>query len=114
MAVVYPLMPKEQSREVRCAIRKVFIEVWDPIGVMSDPDWPRDEYDRYIGRVFELLVLGGSDDEIGEYLVWASAVRMEVGGTTDSVRPVIVALRQIDLSAKQTTDAKQAESSGLA
>jgi len=106
VAVVYPLMPKERSREVRCAIRKVFIEVWDPIGVMTSPDWPRDEYDGYIGRVFELLVLGGSDDEIGEYLVWASAVNMRVGGTTEDVRPVIEALRQIDLSGRRAAGAE--------
>jgi hypothetical protein len=101
MDVVYPLMPKEQSREVRCAIRKVFVEVWDPIGVMSDPEWPRDEYDGYIGRVFELLVLGGSDEEICEYLVWASNVNMGLSGTIDMLPPVIQALRQIDLKGEK-------------
>jgi hypothetical protein len=30
---------------------------------MDDPEWPLDEYDGYIGRVFELLVTGGSDRE---------------------------------------------------
>ena len=36
-------MPKEESRRVRCEIRRVYIEVWDPIGVMADPAmWPRD------------------------------------------------------------------------
>jgi hypothetical protein len=100
MTIVYPLMPKEQSREVRCAIRKVFIEVWDPIGVMSYPDWPRDEYDGYIGRVFELLVLGGSDDEIGDYLLWASNVRMGLTGTIEALQPVIAALRAIHWTGK--------------
>jgi hypothetical protein len=90
-------MPKEQSREVRRAIRKVFIEVWDPIGVMSDPDWPRDEYDGYIGQVFELLVLGGSDDEIRDYLLWASNVRMGLTGTVDMLQPVIATLRLIPI-----------------
>ena len=63
MTVRYPIMPKEESREMRRAIRRVFVEFWDPIGVMSDPEWPRDEYDGYIGRVFELLTTGGSDKE---------------------------------------------------
>ena len=97
MDVHYPLMPKEQSREVRRAIRKVFVEVWDPIGVMSDPDWPRDEYDGYIGQVFELLVLGGSDNDIRDYLLWASNERMGLAGTADMLRPVITALRQIPI-----------------
>jgi len=69
MDIRYPLVPKEESREVRRAIRKVFVEVWDPIGVMSDPEWPRDEYDGYIGRVFELLVTDGTDRQIIDYLL---------------------------------------------
>jgi hypothetical protein len=94
---MYPLMPKEQSREVRRAIRKVFVEVWDPIGVMADPEWPRDEYDGYIGRVFELLVTGGSDKEIVEYLEWAVA-RMGMDGSRVSLQTVVAALRQIPIS----------------
>src|ERR1700733_10136501 len=90
----YPLMPKEESREVRCAIRKVFVEVWDPIRVMDDPTWPRDEYDSYIGRVFELLVTGGSDQEIVEYLRWA-VERIGMDGSYASLQEVVSALRAI-------------------
>jgi hypothetical protein len=97
MDIRYPIMPKEQSRDVRRAIRKVFVEVWDPIGVMSDPSWPRNEYDGYIGQVFELLVLGGNDDEICDYLLWASNVNMGLAGTIERLQPVIVALRQIPI-----------------
>ena len=89
-------MPKEESREVRCAIRAVFVEVWDPIRVMDDPTWPRDEYDGYIGRVFELLVTGGSDKEIIEYLEWAVG-RMGMDGSRVSLQTVIAALRQIQI-----------------
>ena len=28
---------------------------YDPIGVMADPDWPRDEYEAYIGPTMRLL-----------------------------------------------------------
>jgi hypothetical protein len=96
MEARYPLMPKEESREVRRAIRTVFVEVWDPIRVMDDPEWPRDEYDGYIGRVFELLVTGGSDQQIVDYLQWAVG-RMGMDGSTASLQDVIVALRRIDL-----------------
>ena len=89
-------MPKERSREIRCAIRRVFVEVWDPIRVMSDPEWPRDEYDGYVGRVFELLVTGGSDEEIIEHLQWAIG-RMGMDGSTSSLKTVVAALRAIDL-----------------
>jgi hypothetical protein len=92
----YPLMPKDQARVVKSAIRKVFVEVWDPIRVMDDLTWPRDEYDGYIGRTFELLVTGGSDQEVVEHLVWAEA-RMGMDGSQQSHADVITALRAIDL-----------------
>ena len=96
MDVRYPLMPKEESREVRRAIRRVFIEVWDPIGVMAYPDWPRDEYDGYIGRVFDLLVLGGSDKDIIEHLYWAVG-RMGMDSSRASLEAVVAASRQIPI-----------------
>ena len=99
MEIRYPLMPKEESREVRRAIRRVFIEVWDPIGVMRDPEWPRDEYDGYIGRVFELLVTGGSDEEIVDYLDWA-VDRMGMDASRVSLQTVTAALRQIQWNGK--------------
>jgi len=96
MEIRYPLLPKEESREVRRAIRRVFVEIWDPIGVMSDPNWPRDEYDGYIGRVSELLVTGGSDDELVDYLDWAVA-RMGMDASRVSLQAVVTALRQIPI-----------------
>src|ERR1700733_7545616 len=95
----YPLMPKEESREVRCAIRAVFVEVWDPIRVMDDPTWPRDEYAGYIGRVFELLFMGGSDQEILEHPLWAEE-RMGMDGSRASLQEVVSALRAIQWSGK--------------
>jgi hypothetical protein len=100
MEIRYPLMPKEESREVKRAIRKVFIEVWDPIRVMNDPEWPRDEYDGYIGRVFELLVTNGSDKEIIEYLLWATG-RMGIDGSAVSLQTVVNTLREIKWSTNQ-------------
>ena len=89
-------MPKEESQRVRCAIRKVFVEVWDPIGVMDDPTWPRDEYDGYIGRTFELLVTGGGDDDIIDHLV-SSVDRMGMDASRSSLTDVVEALRAIRL-----------------
>jgi hypothetical protein len=99
MDVRYPLMPKEKSREVRRAIRKVFVDVWDPIRVMNDPEWPRDEYDGYIGPVFELLVAGETDKQIIEYLLWATA-RMGMDGSRASLQTVVEALRAIEWDGK--------------
>ena len=61
MDIRYPVISKDRSREIRVEIRHVFNDVWDPIGVMSDPTCPRDEYDGYIGRMFELLMAHASD-----------------------------------------------------
>lgn len=99
MNIRYPLMPKEESREVRRAIRRVFVEVWDPIRVMEDPEWPRDEYDGYIGPIFELLVTGGRDQEIIKYLLWA-VDRMGMDGSKASLQTVVRALRAIDWPGK--------------
>ncbi len=99
MDVRYPVMPKEESRKVRRAIRKVFVEVWDPIRVMDDPEWPRDEYDGYVGPVFELLVTGGGDKEIIQYLEWAVG-RMGMDGSKASLNTVVKALRAIEWNGK--------------
>jgi hypothetical protein len=96
MSIRYPITSKEDSRQMRVAIRKVFVEVWDPIRVMDDPTWPRDEYDAYIGRVFELLVSGGSDEQIAEHLRDAVAC-MGMDGSRASFSEVIAALRQIPI-----------------
>jgi hypothetical protein len=99
MNLRYPLLPKEQSREVRRAIRRVFVEVWDPIGVMGDPEWPRDEYDAYIGPVFETLVTGGSDEEIAAHLNDAVA-HMGLEGSRASFADVIASLRKIPIPSR--------------
>ena len=39
-------------------VDRILWEDWDPIGVMSDPEWPRDEYDSYIGDIYRFLVRG--------------------------------------------------------
>jgi hypothetical protein len=89
-------MPKERSREVRVQIRKVFNEVWDPIGVMKDPEWPRDEYDGYIGGMFELLTSNATDQEIDDYLCKCAAY-MGMDASKSSHADVIDALRKISL-----------------
>jgi hypothetical protein len=95
MVVRYPVMTKDESREVRCAIRRVFLEVWDPIGISDEPN-ARDEYDSYVGRAFELLTTGGSDKEIVEYLLWITG-RMSMDGSRVSLESVTAALRQIPI-----------------
>jgi hypothetical protein len=60
-------LSKEQSRERWAELRNLLCE-WDPIGVMDDPEWPRDEYDCMVGPVMRLLESGASEAAITAYL----------------------------------------------
>lgn len=50
------------------AIRDVLNRDWDPIGMMGDPEWPRDEYDSYIGDLYRYLARGESAAFIARHL----------------------------------------------
>lgn len=54
---------RQRSRELNALMCE-----WDPIGVMDNPDWPRDEYGCLVGPLLTLLQSGATDDEIGSYL----------------------------------------------
>lgn len=90
---------RHRIQELRDAIRKVLVEVWDPLRLMDDPDWPRDEYDRYIDGVFTLLVESGNDQQIFDHLDWAAGC-MGIDGSSASMQQVVAALRKIDLPAQ--------------
>jgi hypothetical protein len=60
-------LSKEQSRKRSGELRDLLCD-WDPIGVMDDPEWPRDEYDCMVGSVLRLLEGGASETAIADYL----------------------------------------------
>ena len=66
-AIAMSQLSKEQSRARWSSLRGLFCE-WDPIGVMDDPEWPRDEYDCMVGPSLRLLEAGAPEEEIAEYL----------------------------------------------
>ncbi len=49
-----------ELRDLACA--------WDPIGVMDDPEWPRDEYDCLVGPVLRRLEAGDAVDAVAAFL----------------------------------------------
>ena len=71
------MVDKERSREIRGHIRRVLMAEWDPIGV-SDTAEAADEYDSYIGGVYELLERGASEASICAYLRNIEVDRMEM------------------------------------
>src|ERR1700758_3487539 len=75
MSTPKPLIDKAESRRIRVQIRDVLLEVWDPIGVKDEPH-AQDEYDGYIGDIYEMLTKGAGDEKIADYLWWVVTERM--------------------------------------
>jgi len=71
------------------------VEEWDPIGVNDVPE-AADEYDLYIGDVYELLAHGASNADMSAYLRNIEVDRMGmIDGTgeplmTEAKRRVVV------------------------
>jgi hypothetical protein len=103
MSTPKPLIDKSESRRIRLEIRHVLMDVWDPIGVKDEAN-AQDEYDAYIGRLFELLTTGGSDADLVEHLYWAAHGQMgfEAAQRSDMLSTVR-ALREINLRADRTS-----------
>ncbi len=58
-----------QLRDLWCA--------WDPAGVLTDPDWPRSEYDDFLDPTLDLLDRSGSVSDLEDYL--KAAVEFTMG-----------------------------------
>ena len=92
-----PQIDKQDSRRIRSAIRGVLLEVWDPIGVRDAP-YAQDEYDGYLGQIYDLLVSNAPDSKIAEYLYWVAHERMGFEPEhANRTEPTVRALRQIPL-----------------
>jgi hypothetical protein len=65
-------LDKETSRRRWCELVGLWNE-YDPIGVMDDPDWPRDEYESYVGQTLRRLEKGATPSDIVAYLAESSA-----------------------------------------
>jgi hypothetical protein len=90
---------RDHADRITDAIRQVLVDDWDPIGVMDDLEWPRDEYDSYIGQIYRYLARGESAEFIARHLCFIEDSAMGLGKLQTSVRlPVAVKLKAIDLS----------------
>ena len=72
------------------------MQVWDPIGIKDEPN-AQDEYDSYIGGVYELLVTGALDERISEHLLSIVTERMGLPAGKNDMRETVSALRQIQI-----------------
>lgn len=91
-------MPSKSTKidERTKQLRSMWCE-WDPIGVMSDPDWPRDEYDDHLQPTLRLLESGAKVSEIAMYLNGVVGDGLALGETgVLSARPVQFAAKLRD------------------
>jgi hypothetical protein len=85
-------------RMVRPEVRRVLLEVWDPIGVCEEPG-AQDEYDEYADHVVGQLFSGATDDEIADYLHRVATENMGLPHRRERAYPAVAALRRIKLPA---------------
>lgn len=91
------LIDKDDTRRIRVQIRHVLLEVWDPIRIKDEPN-AQDEYDMYIGDIYELLVSHAPDLKIAEYLHRVAHERMSFDSAQiPDMIPTVQALKAISL-----------------
>jgi hypothetical protein len=79
---------RERFRELRD-----LINAWDPIGVLDDPDWPRDEYEGLVGPVLRRLEAGDTPAQLAAYL--RAEARDRFGLDPDGCPPEAAAARMV-------------------
>ena len=87
---------KYESRRIRSEIRRVLMQCWDPIGIRDEPN-AQDEYDTYLGGVYELLVGGATDEEIANHLWRIIEERIEVHPQSGATERTVRELRAIPI-----------------
>ncbi len=88
---------KANLRADKAKIRKVLMEIWDPIGINEYPE-AQDEYDAYIGPVYVLLKRNALDSEIVHYLTEVETQRMGLPfRDKELLLPVVTSLKSLSL-----------------
>ena len=89
---------RARATEIAEAIRDVLVNDWDPIGVMDDPDWPRDEYDSYIGQIHAFLERGESAEFLARHLCFIEDKLIGLGAPLVELRmSAALKLKMIDV-----------------
>lgn len=83
-------MNKHQGRAIRAALGDILLRHWDPIGIQHIPE-AQDEYDGYVGGVYQLLAEGATDLQIAQHLRDVETRRL---GFEDSDARMLIPLAQ--------------------
>ena len=89
----------KRAREIQDSIREVLIREWDPIHVQDIPE-AQDEYDGYVGGVYQLLSGDASEFMIATHLARIERESMGFSTRAEALLPVARRLRQIDVRLK--------------
>ena len=101
------MIDKYESRRIRVDIRHVLMSVWDPIGIKDERN-AQDEYDGYLGGVYQLLVSGASDEQIADHLWRIVTERMGLSAARKTdMADTVKALRDIKLPKQPATRASE-------
>lgn len=79
------VIDKDESRRICKEIRQVLLRVWDPIGIHDEPN-AQDEYDSYLGDIYNLLLSGATDKEISNHLCQIIEKRMGLHPITEQMK----------------------------
>ncbi len=93
------MIDKATSRRIRVEIRHVLLDVWDPIGTKDEPS-AQDEYDGYVGPIFDSLSGGATDEKLTDRLLYFVNDRMGLKATPEKMIPTVRALRAIEFPAE--------------
>jgi hypothetical protein len=88
---------ERRAREIQEGIRLVLLRDWDPIGVRDAPQ-AQDEYDGYVGGVYQLLASGATLSELAEHLLQIERDSMRLSPRPEALVEVASRLKQIDIS----------------
>ena len=87
---------KYESRRIRAEIRQVLLRSWDPIGIRDEPN-AQNEYDSYLGGIYELLVRRATEQEIAAHLFNIVKDRMEIDASAGDIAKTVRALNAIEI-----------------
>jgi hypothetical protein len=86
-----------RAEEIQESIRGVLYERWDPIGICGE--WPRNEYDAYIGGVYRILAGSRSESDLLNYLFHAETKAMGFPPPPlENLQPVVRELLKLNVA----------------
>ena len=92
--------PRRRVTVIQDAIRKVLIDDWDPIGVRGVAG-AVDEYDSYIGRIYQILRGSRSANDLVDCLARIEQAEIGVSTTERSRRDVAAKLLDLKVGLDQ-------------